>query len=372
MTYFLVGGAAVPNYGDELIAKGWIEWYSSAKGLSKSRSLVVQGNHDGVMESFFPAQHPGVVFDSGVSALRWRLRGASFASAVEFGARFFVNPSDDPVVLRVRRMLESSSVFHLFGGGYLNDAWPSHGFSLGLGLAAKRHVGARLVATGLGVGPLHGDADRLAAQRAFLDFDFVEFRDQVSFDLVGASAGHVVGLDDAYLQSPRVRPVEGRCLHLALIGDSSDGDLLDALPFSFLEEFDHLCLWLSTANEGVLYSKFGSGHRRVRPYSVWELLDGIPVGSGGNFMLASRYHAHLMGARLGMAGMVCSLSKYYDQKHAAVFRLGSRFASGGVEQVAGLDSLAATDAARSVAMADGDLERVRSKRAMAEGILEGA
>ena len=93
----------------------------------------------------------GVQFSSHVRRARIR-QDSEFFDSVRQGYEFLSQPEnrDHPLA----GIISGLEVYHLHGGGYLNNRWPTHGFMVGLGLAATELTGCRLVATGLGLGPL--------------------------------------------------------------------------------------------------------------------------------------------------------------------------------------------------------------------------
>lgn len=321
--YMLVGGGGVPNFGDELIIVKWLEWLRVQPRYASTK-IVLELNHMRVANSL-GFKRMGHVFPSGdLSLARYRLGEKSFSDAFDMGRSFLDSSHDDSRLRRLAERLSRTEVFHLHGGGYLNDYWPSHAFSLGLGCAVKEKFGKTVVGTGLGLGPFVSDSAINRVKDAALIFDHFEVRDEVSYEYAGDSS--VQGVDDVFLSPVRSEFVGGNALHVSLIGDTVDGVLENLLPSRFIDNFDRCYFWICTPQDAAAFAVIGSSHRHFVPLSVKDLLHGIPVGSS-NFMLTERFHPHLVGARLGFGGVYVSNNGYYDAKHGSVIGLGSGFSS---------------------------------------------
>lgn len=319
-TVFLAGGAGIPNYGDELIVDSWLAWYSD-RG---TRHITVSGSSVAVFDALFGSRER-VGFSQAVRVARFG-GGRSFYQSIQAGYRYLTNRSNDGSALS--REILDSEIFHLHGGGYLNDQWPTHAFFLGLAQAARERGASRVVGTGLGWGPIE-DPD--TAQREILAgaldaFDFMEVRDQWSYDFVSAVAGSatvVNGVDDAFLQPITISQRPGSALHLSLHSHEDALHLLSRLPAAVGRKFDRIYFWLCVSVDAAAYQQAASKWPNIILLPTDRLLSRIPVHES-NYMITSRFHPHLVAARLGMPGAFLAGSDYYNVKHGSLLELGSR------------------------------------------------
>jgi len=355
--YMLVGGAGVPNYGDELIVSKWVDWIRRGPRFEHLK-LVVELNHMRVSDGLGLSGMQGVFPSGDVSLARYLLGSTSFDKAFDAGRHFFTDRHKDPRLERLAERLSRAAVFHLHGGGYLNDLWPSHAFSLGLGCAVKEQFDCVVLGTGLGLGPfaLSGAGQRL--REAASMFDVFEVRDGSSFELCGPEG--VSGLDDVFLGPVSSDLIGGDVLHVSLIGATSPDDVARMLPLSFVNKFDRCFFWMCTPNDAQSFAAVGGLHRHFAPLTPRDLLGPIPCGRS-NFMVTERFHPHLVGARLGFGGTFFSSNEYYDAKHGSVIELGSGFvSSSGFGQV----EKAYEETTPSSAMVDADAGRIAEKDAL--------
>lgn len=342
----LLGGAGVPNYGDELIVQAWLRWYRERDLLP----LKVSGAHTAVFKLEFGVPQ-GISFSSAIRQVRLATRATDFASAASMGYDFLASKRNDNAP--AAREALAASLIHLHGGGYLNSKWPTHGFFLGLAAAAKERTGARIVGTGLGLGPFDGVAPSGAGavEGVWSAFDAVEVRDHWSFDYlqrVGPEYPVIDGLDDVFVQSAKADRRPGRALHLALQSNDDTVMIVKKLPQAFVDSFDRLYFWICAPVDASAYLEVSKRFPHVEPLNWLQLLDSIPTHER-NFMITARFHPHLMGARLGFEGRFRSRSAYYDVKHGSVVALGSGFTDGRVSDLEpdcfeGGNSLASNDA----------------------------
>jgi hypothetical protein len=319
--YMLVGGAGVPNFGDELIMWKWLDWLRSNSHIPDHK-IVLEINHRKVGKSLGYGDFYNTFVSGDVASARAGNRSQNFSQMFDRGYDFFSSHGGYSGARRLTDRLSRASVFHLHGGGYLNDYWPFHAFSLGLACAAKNKFGCKAIATGLGLGPFSSGESTSRIRTATEIFDYFEVRDQVSKDLAGERA--VLGLDDVFLSSVQHKTVSGRTLHLSLIGKSDDNLLKASVSKELIDSFDKVYFWVCSPQDAENYAALGSRYREIIPLTMVDLLGKIPVGVS-NYMLTERFHPHLIGARLGFGGAFVSRSGYYDAKHGSVIELGSKF-----------------------------------------------
>ena len=323
-TVLLVGGGGVPNYGDELILESWLRWYTRRAGVPAPR-IRIEGGHHRVLYSLFGDRYAGVRFSSHIRKARIQ-KDPEFFDSLRQGYEFLSQSEnrDHPLAEIIRDV----GVYHLHGGGYLNNRWPTHGFMVGLGLAAKELTGCQLVATGLGLGPMDAPApDDALSRRAFGAFDLLEVRDDWSHEFLLEHELHdspTRGLDDVFVQPVLAQPSEHRTLHLSLRADETGYGAADAMTAGFVGGFDRHVFWTGTSRDLLAFERLTKRFPFFEPISVQQLMTGFPTGPG-DFMVTQRFHPHLIGARAGLQGMYSSGSDYYDVKHGSVVQLGSPF-----------------------------------------------
>ncbi|MGO1406614.1 polysaccharide pyruvyl transferase family protein [Agrococcus casei] len=375
-TVLIVGGGGVPNYGDELILESWLRWYTRQSGVPTPR-VRIEGGHHRVLYSLFGDRYPGVKFSSHVRRARIR-QDPEFFDSVREGYEFLSQPEnrDHPLA----GIISGLEVYHLHGGGYLNNRWPTHGFMVGLGLAAKELTGCRLVATGLGLGPLEApEADDTLSRRAFGQFDLFEVRDDWSHDFLLQNELHsspARGLDDVFMQRVQAQPSSHKTLHLSLRADAAGYGVVDAVSAGFVGDFNRHVFWTGTSRDLLAFERLSQRFPFFEPKSVHQLMTGFPSGPG-DYMVTQRFHPHLIGARAGMQGMYSSGSDYYDVKHGSVVQLGSPFvaldhdllqkprATGGSNVLAGRDA-ALVNQKRSLVAEIAPAAAANSPRAVAQ------
>ncbi|MHA6510610.1 polysaccharide pyruvyl transferase family protein [Tessaracoccus sp. Y1736] len=317
-----MGGAGVPNYGDELIVQSWLHEYRAA-GASR---VTVSGARVPALRGLFSEYMPWAQFSEAVRVERLARQGGFFDS-LEAGFRFLMDPTNDSTQLS--QEILTADIFHLHGGGYLNEKWPTHAFLVGLAYAAKTRVGCRTIGTGLGWGPLPDPPpERLALFKDAVDaFDVLEVRDQWSYDYLTAwtsDALIVNGIDDAFLARVEATTQSGSALHLSLHSRRDIEQLIDHLTSEFLGAFDRHYFWLCLFEDASAYGRIGRRWPYIQVLPTHQLLAHPPAHTR-NFMLTSRFHPHLVGARLGMHGAFISDDAYYDVKHRSLVGLGSPF-----------------------------------------------
>lgn len=319
--YMLVGGGGVPNFGDELIIWKWLDWIRG-KAQYPNHKIVLELNHSKVGASLGYNSFRNTFLSSDIAAARAINKSKQFAEMFDRGASFFEKNGEHTRSRRLAERLSRTAVFHLHGGGYLNDYWPFHAFSLGLACAAKDKYGSKTIATGLGLGPFSSDESIARVRSAAESFEYFEVRDRTSKEIVGQSVWQ--GLDDVFLSPVNFHSIPGSALHISLIGKSDARLMEKTLSNELVSRFDNIYFWICSPQDAQNYAVLGSKFRQILPLTISDLLRSIPVGSS-NHMLTERFHPHLIGARLGFSGAFVSRSGYYNAKHGSVVDLGSKF-----------------------------------------------
>ncbi|WP_251453253.1 polysaccharide pyruvyl transferase family protein [Microbacterium sp. Marseille-Q6648] len=316
---YLISTAGHPNYGDEVIARAWLDHLALRH---PHRDVWLDCPHPGRASHLFAGTHPRLR----VTNTLWELAMGSAThdpitddDRVRTLVRDLGSPRFDAGLLALR---DVESV-HLLGGGYLNALWQDNLGLVSAVLELRESFGVRLIATGQGLMPLT-DAQSTWLRRGLSSFDDLEVRDAES----AVVAQTDVGLDDAFLALALPRPLfdaspapermvlvqgdlrawddeEARAAIRAHAAGSREIGLVEAIP-----------------PDDVRYAgASGTGERVYAFGHIWH--DGLPASAGQKW-LTSRFHAHLLAAAAGAAGLVVEGAKgYYDVKHASLLALGT-------------------------------------------------
>lgn len=346
-TFYLIGGNGAPNFGDEFIADAWISHLLESHPDAR---IILDCNSITTPVAFFDRYAGRLHCVDGFKrlsngAVREELCSgeapaeAKFAAALDFGLEFFERRRHErfPQIAALVDTLQAAESVHIFGGGYINTSIaPFSGFLLGVASAIRRAFGARVFGTGLGVTPLHLEAPAAIAslRRALSDFDLFECRDAIGHArlaaLCGSSAALIDGLDDSFLRPARREGGHDgrRRLHLSFIRKPVGPRLArvyrDAAAMA--ADFDEVCYWHCAPRlPDVNMERFADAIPGMRSLDCRALVFEPLPAAPGDFMIAQRFHPHLIGARLGCAGAYLVNSEYYADKHGSVVALGSPF-----------------------------------------------
>lgn len=351
--YFLLGGAGVPNFGDELIVRQWLDFLKSKTRMP----ITVSGMRADALREVFSGKYPEVNFSDYLYDYLVKLP-KGYWSSFQGGLDFFKEKGNfnNP---NVQRILESS-VFHLHGGGYINNLWPNNAFYLGFCAALKRETGCRLVGTGLGVSPSPNPPEEMSDifADALTEFDAIEVRDVASLEFLhSASFGEAsvsLGLDDVFLLSPEIDR-SSRKIHISLHSNEDMDDVAKSIDLNFVESFGRKVFWQCHYRDVKRFKQLKEIIPGLERVGVQELThEPLPIG-GDDFMITSRFHPHMQAARSGIRGQYVAPWKYSKNKHNSVLSLGSSFSRFPDDNVK-----------RSVRMRDVDAGRVKRKQAFWE------
>lgn len=369
--HYLVSTSGHPNYGDELIARGWLEHLAA---VAPQEEVWVDAPHPGVASTILADAHPRLR----VTDTLWRLRfedGHVPLDEVDDVAATKVRDFGTPAFDLGIEVLRRASTVHLLGGGYVNDYWPRATAMIAGMRAVKELTGARLFATGLGLMPA---VQHLDPRAVFAGFDHVSVRDEPS----AAAFGVPQGVDDAFLAVPgeiaRAAAAAGRAgsadgrreIVVCLQGDMGGATHLNRAVRLVRQTIERNRDQVAAVRyvEGVPGTDY-AGYERLHdvvdefvPFSrVWR--EGLPVHAD-QLWLSTRFHHHLVAAAAGARGMALSVSAgYYDLKHASLTALGS-----GWPVVPLHDGAAAVQARAGQGFADHGAAAIEAKRAEAASL----
>ncbi|WP_374834249.1 polysaccharide pyruvyl transferase family protein [Paenochrobactrum pullorum] len=323
---YIAGGAGVPNFGDELMARYWLD------KLSQYSDVTFAGVRSKVLNSLFSNRFPNVHFSGALRNVIAR-SSADFWEAFRDGANALRSGVLLSMPVEEVERLMSASIFHLHGGGYINSKWPKHAFYLGLALALKEKNGCKLIATGIGLTPIQTPPDdiRPIFERALEAFDVFEVRDQESYDFImqydnSKQAIHN-GLDDTFITPVTpITPVHNhRTLHVSLYNNEDADRVIERIPPRFIESFDLHKFWLCTPQDAIQFAKIAKRYPFFSALTLETMIfENLPV-SRLDFMITARFHPHLMASRAGSNGAYRAPTDYYKVKHGSIVALGSSF-----------------------------------------------
>lgn len=347
---YLVSPAGWPNYGDELIARGWLRHLARTRPRAR---VVLDCHSPGQAGLLLRDIHPRAVFVDTLWQLtqyasnRTRTDGPDpdtpWVWVADAATRFGPAPRLAEGVDVFRR---ASSV-HLLGGGYVNAVWPHHVSLVAAIAELARTAGVAAYASGQGLLPRAPEPAWSVLEKAVAEFDVFDVRDVASADALAPTPALRQTGDDAWLtiddadtlQKPESMTPDGG-VTLCIQGDLTDDFAWHGHRGApALAEFVHATLdaWdvpgdAVTVVEGIpgrdrdIVVRLGDrlhGARTVPFLDVWHR--GMPAGLG-NTWISTRFHPHLVAAAAGDSGVaVIPRPDYYAAKHGSLTAAGSRW-----------------------------------------------
>ena len=326
--YYLVAPVGHPNYGDELIAAGWLRHLAQ---LAPDADVWVDTHSPGPAAVLLDGIHPRAKFTDSLWRLCWEAASEDPWQAAAWVREVIHNPGMMPRLHAGIELLATADVVHVVGGGYINKLWPKQIGLLAGAAAAVERSGGRAAMTGHGLVPACDDVAPLL--RSLVDhFDVVEVRDEASAALVDVRPG----IDDAFLgigpdryETADDQPEVMLCLQSDLV-EVGVGKLAGAV-LSMLRAWKVPPERIGVV-EGVprvdrevfaLFERELPG-ARFYPFShVWT--HGLPAGSRQTW-ISTRFHVHMLAAAAGASGVAVSINPdYYATKHRSLAALGSHW-----------------------------------------------
>lgn len=334
----LIGGAGAPNYGDELIVKGWKDYFLKTK---KSQKVIFYENI-AKKEVEVHGEESGIVFRDGLVKIAKNVADLDFWDQVIRGYKFIESNGFDVYASFDIDDLKDADVIHLHGGGYLNNFDPDKGFYIGLLAALKKSRDVRVIATGIGFGPAPdvGKHRLEIIDEIFSYFDFFELRDVDNFRLLQKkfpSGKFIYGLDDCYLLKSsdflkNKRKSRKKRMYLSFLEYNvrKIGEEFWDWVIEKSKDFDEVVFFESYPwQDRKVYDFVKTKMDNVRYLTLQESLAGIPMSSE-DFVICARFHVHYAFSRNGVSGVYSKDSRYYDIKHQSILDLGSDFLFSGL------------------------------------------
>jgi len=329
--FYLVSPAGVPNFGDEFLARGWLDWLAAHHPQA---DVWLDCIEPGRAAHLFADTHPRLR----VTNTLWQLAHEKPAGSLETDAK---RARDAVVHLGTPRIdlgleaLRSMSSIHLLGGGYMNALWPLNLSILSALTSLKSRFGVPLFATGQGLMPQNLSTAELV-RPLLAQFDYVESRDAEGAREFGVREG----VDDAFLAFANKRAVfvehETPDVMVLVQGDffapESEARVARAIE-AFTKRHAHgrtVGFVEALPPDDARFVTTGPGTAMFPFMRMWQ--EGVPARSGQTW-LASRFHFHFLAAAAGAKGVAISGAPgYYDIKHASMQRTGTGWPIQSAEQ----------------------------------------
>ena len=325
---YLVTAAGVPNYGDELILRCWLD--RLAERLPDTE-VFVDCIAPGTATRLH-ASRPAVRF---VDHL-WRTAWAAPSDDLGAGLQWLddVTRRPDPVFpLRLADdALARCSAMVFVGGGYLAGHWARHALLLALAARARKLHGIRLFASGLGLSP---EAPQTARRIAswFSEFDHVGVRDPETFALLERVVPGLaeLGPDEVWsIEPPAEQPDDGGptlnvSINHDLLGTPESIRHLQDGVAELVTLFRHRVgssgriRWLELLPGDGWLARTLAG--LIEPFELVGFQDLWRTGLGiapASLCVGSRFHFHLLAAASGACGHALVANEFYRTKHASI------------------------------------------------------
>lgn len=326
---YLVSTAGHPNYGDELIARGWLSYLAENQ---PEEDVWLDCQDPGGAAILFDGIHPNAHFTNTLWRTVWDAPQDAEFDALREHVIQKVNNFGTPLYdLGLMKLREARSI-HLLGGGFINKIWPQHiGLVIAM-VAVKALTGARLAVTGTSLVP--SDSPQ-TLQELFQDFDHISARDAETSSILGVE----IGLDDAFLSvSAELRRADSTAVVADLVLCLQD-DLAEQGAFEWGLEIAREAIAVARANnqtiryiealpgsDWVAYDKLGDVLKpeEFTPFAeIWR--KGLRFAPHQKWV-TSRFHLHFMAAAAGARGTAVEINQdYYRIKHGSLRELGTRW-----------------------------------------------
>ncbi|WP_051479230.1 polysaccharide pyruvyl transferase family protein [Arthrobacter sp. H5] len=363
--FYLVSCAGHPNYGDEIIAAGWLRFLAERH---PEADIWLDCPNPGTASLLFEGIHPRL----NVTNTLWRAcwdAGTHSPDDIAAHVTKLVRDYGSPLFDLGLEKLRQADSLHLLGGGYLNAIWP-HNAGLPVAMTAVREItGCRLYGTGLSLVPFNEDSAYLA--EALAEFDQVSARDAPSAERYSVTHG----VDDAFLAVDHelargLARGDNADVVISVQSDQTSADIFDDAVAKAREVVGRVreagkVVKYVEAIPGTDYAGYEAlsdlipQENFVSFSSVWK--DGLPLREGQTWF-TTRFHLHFIAAAAGAEGVAIGIKEgYYDIKHGTLLEQGTGWAYGTRESPPGEPS-------RDRTFQNALKARVTTKWAEADGI----
>jgi hypothetical protein len=327
---YLVASTGFPNYGDELVAKQWLQYLAVHE---PDADVWLDSPSPGNSQLLLGHLHPRVRFVDTLFRICWAAPSEDPAEVVDFAAQATREPGVVPRNALGVEVLHTVDVFHILGGGYINALWPRHLAFLSAGSVLHARFDAIAAITGVGLTPSAAPAGMLDELTG--TFQVVDVRDAPSRELFSSESVTESGADGLLEIGEQL--YDQRESRSVMICAQSDLDApVDAIAETIagtLRKWD-----VDSSRVGyvecmpgvdrIVFDKLLPDLPEMRFYpfvEVWR--EGIPARRGQRW-LTTRFNAHLVAAAAGAWGVAIRVNEdYYGVKHGSLLDRGSRWTS---------------------------------------------
>ena len=351
--HYLVGEAGYPNYGDELIAREWLKYLAQ---IDPETPVVLDCMCSGPAAALMYGVHPRIMAvdtiarlaqNNYLDLLREQGKQEGEIPAAVIAERVRAQLDDVGQAPRyaggIQLFTEHIKDCHVIGGGYMNSDWTDGLARLAGAQWAQQH-GVPAVVSGVGLEPLSHE-DAAYARDVALGITAFSCRDQQSVTAVDPKHEVVTlvpddcfvnALEGVYVEDAASLPDTMLCVQSDFIDDKQ------ALLRHVIAVFERWgvpesarigvveCIPRDSIDTMDMLREHGY---EPQLFPLQHLIDfGFPARPGQRW-LSTRYHPHLLAAAHGCAGSYIVVKPgYYDVKHQAVVRMGSRWTQTIIDQ----------------------------------------
>ncbi|WP_084038971.1 polysaccharide pyruvyl transferase family protein [Demequina sp. NBRC 110053] len=319
---YLVATAGHPNYGDELIAAGWLCYLAERR---PDADVWIDCAQPGRAAVLLAGIHPRLQTTDTCWRVAWQADGPD-RDAAHARARELVAKRGTPREDLGIELATDADTIHLLGGGHLSSLWPPNLLIPTIVSELVRISGAPAHATGMSLLPVDGE-DVGHLRDALGDLTIAEASEARTAEQFGLE----IGIDDAFLAlatdqlridarpAPRgmlllhgdlhERGALDRALDQALAAFKAEG--LDGQEIGVVEAIPPDDSWLLDAAR----ERWGA----VRMFSFAEVWQQGLAANADQVWITSRFHAHLVAAAQGARGLAVNTGlEYYQVKHRSL------------------------------------------------------
>lgn len=324
---YIVCHSGYLNFGDEFIAKTWIDFLSKKFPLE---DIWIDTCDPGVA-SVLHRKYKNIKFTDTL----WSASRKSIGKNIDYLINFEFEKDSGLELKNGIDVIKGARCVHIVGGGYLNSELYFNYAILAILKKLKENSKFSIIGTGLGLDPI--DKKHEFFIREYLKcFSWIDVRDRNSYEKLikwGFEHKSSFSCDDVFLNMmdsvDSDRP--GRLVISAQEGDNK------LLVVSFIMKLIEKCpqakngidFLLFDANNDckivdLLYNLTNNNELKVLNFNeIWN--GGLKINEN-DFVFSTRFHAHLIASMMGAHGLCASVSiPYYDFKHISLIDAGSGF-----------------------------------------------
>lgn len=316
--FYLISASGMPNYGDDMLTRGWINHIKRAY----PNAIIY-------LDAVDPLVASTLYDDVECVNYLWQL-----AQALGENGSIEDKFSDDyllPIRERLMsKMFEDVESIHLMGGGYINELWAANLRLIELVSYFGKKNDVLTYATGLGLQPL--SEEKAAHISKFIESYFCfDVRDYASYQVLEKFLpGKISFIGDDYFCFPfsdvvslieREKPVLRLCLHNELSeGDDNERLFMEQVETAidaFIQKFPGSLIRFyefRPGSDGYFFKKLKQKFPLIEMVffeTIWK--HGLQF-STKDYFLSTRFHFQLIVSSVGLSGTSFYWSEYYKNK----------------------------------------------------------